>query len=425
MERQGLIIGIDYTNEYSQVCYYNSRHGRPQSIAENGQAMRYLIPTAVCYNREESRWMIGKEAMDYAAAEGSSIYRDLLDTALASRQSILVADKNYTYTQFLAVFIGKLVELVQGHSGLMNITSVTVNLRKIDLEIKAVLEEAFGYLGFDTSKVNLVSCAESFAYFVMDGGAQVEANGSTLFDFGRDGFFAKQLSISENNGQKLVYVSERNLSIEFAMRDLASDMLRIQLDNKLEGTYEDIEETMGNGDVYFTGEGFQELWFNETRKSISKTRKAFRGSNIYVTGACLAGKRRALGEADNYRIVCKGRTKADISVKARYKGRDVEINLSPAAVDWYDAATCVDFIVEGDKNIEITVTSMISREQTSIGFTLPEFAERPNKATRIELKIAYVNDNECDVTITDKGLGAFWPASGFSVTKRINLEGYI
>jgi len=220
-------------------------------------------------------------------------------------------------------------------------------------------------------------------------------------------------------------VNERNYSSHFFIRDLASEILRDDLDLKLTEIYEEIRFSGPQCSIFFTGTGFSELWFSKTLETISAHSRVFKGNNLYVKGACLAGYIRAFKKGMDYPIICKGRTKATISLIARENGMNREVELSGAACNWYDAGCECDFILDDDRTAEFVITSLVSRERTSLVFDLSSFPDRPHLATRVHVSVCYLNDAECEIRVTDRGFGNFFASSGAEVTKRLNLEGYI
>ena len=103
MGRQGLIIGIDNTNEYCQACYYSAKHGRPESISDGTEVMRYLIPTSLCYNSETNTWLTGSAAQEYAQSTGTYLFRDFLGKMLTG-DIVNVGEKVYKYEDLLDIF---------------------------------------------------------------------------------------------------------------------------------------------------------------------------------------------------------------------------------------------------------------------------------------------------------------------------------
>ena len=48
--------------------------------------------------------------------------------------------------------------------------------------------------------------------------------------------------------------------------------------------------------------------------------------------------------------------------------------------------------------------------------------KRPKKATRIEIELRYFNEYTCEITIRDKGFGELFPASGFTISRELDLS---
>ena len=423
MEKQGLIIGIDYTKEYCQASYYSYRHNQPESVASGTETMRYLIPTALTFDKSNEEWLIGQAAIDYAKRTGEYLFEDLLDNCFLN-EKCYINEKEYSYTQLLAVYFGKIIELTQVTTSIMSIENITVNLREINYDIRSTLYEVFRLLKLPADKIKLQSCAESFVYYVLEEDRSIWEKGAQLFDFSRDGFFEKQLSVQKGPEGDLVYVFEKTHD-EFSYQGLENYSYVDHLDEKLKELIQEILQENPISSVYFTGEGFNELWFVKTLQEVSERARAFKGNNLYAKGACLAGFRRADETLKDYNIICDGRTKATIAVEAVYKGSPCILNLSKAPVDYYDAGLVTDFILDNVTSIRFYVTSLVSRERTFVDFDLSSFPERPNKTTRVEIAIHYFNDCECEISVTDKGFGEFFKGSGEKVVKRLNMEGYV
>lgn len=423
MDKQGLIIGIDYTREYCQASYYSYRHNQPESVASGTETMRYLIPTALTFDKSKEEWLIGQAAIDYAKKTGEYLFEDLLDNCFLN-EKCFINEKEYSYTQLLAVFFGKIIELTQVTTSIMSIENITVNLREINYDIRGTLYEMFRLLRLPAEKIKLQSCAESFVYYVLAEDRGIWEKGAQLFDFSKEGFFEKQLSVQKGSEGDLVYVFEK-VHDEFSYQGLDNYSYVDHLDEQLKTLIQEILKENPISSVYFTGEGFNELWFVKTLQAVSERARAFKGNNLYAKGACLAGFRRADEEKKDFNIICDGRTKATIAVEAVYKGKPCLLNLSKAPVDYYDAGLITDFILDDVTSIRFYVTSLVSRERTFVDFDLSSFPERPNKTTRVEIAVHYLNDCECEITVTDKGFGEFFKGSGEKVVKRLNMEGYV
>ncbi len=424
MKTQPLVIGIDFTNEYCQACYYNRHHERPESVMTGAAVLRYMIPAVMCYDEEKGDWLIGEEAMHFSEESGAYLFKDLLNGML-NGQVVEIDGEKKPIDVLTASYFRKFIELIQVHSGLSSIENITVAMRHVNLEIKEKVEGIFKMLGLGPEKLRLISYAESFAYYVLNEDEALWRDGALLFDFDSDGFFSKQMTFAGTEKAPLIYVNEKNHSMELSVKDLASELLRSELDLRLSEVFDDVKFAGPRHSVFFTGTGFSELWFSGTLEKISAGCRVFKGNNLYVKGACLAGYIRAYKNGNDYPIICRGRTKAQIALKTYFKGQPFEMEVSKAACDWYDAGSVSEYILTGEKAARFVVTSLVSRQRTIVDFDLSDFPDRPEKTTRVEVSVRYINDAECEIKLKDKGFGAFYAASGAEAVKILNLEGYI
>ncbi|MCF0142739.1 MAG: hypothetical protein HUJ75_05120 [Parasporobacterium sp.] len=420
MARQGLIIGIDYTDDYCQACYYNRHHLRTESVSTRGSSLRYLIPVGMCYAPDRGEWLIGEEAVSYAKDNGVYLFTELLKNAVDG-EKCTIDGRAYSYASLLAIFIRKLIELIQLHSAVMGVEFVAVNLRKVTSEIKDIFMEVFSILGIPAAKSKLLSCAESFAYFVLQEDPALWKRGALLIDFGKEGLFINRFTVDGPVKEPVINIEELNHSIELSVRDLESDVYIERMDRKLLDLYEEHRFDGKGSGVYFTGSGFSKLWFTQTLNKISEEQRAFRGNNIYVRGACMMGLMRSRNEKDPM-ILCKGRTRVNISVAAKQKENAVRVPLITAPVDWFDAEYTGDFILEDDRSIDFYLTSVVTGQHTSVTLDLENFPQRPEKTTRVTIQIKYRSAYECDIKIMDRGFGGIYPSSGAEVSQRLNLE---
>ncbi len=424
MKKPGLIIGIDYTDKYCQVCYYSYRHNRPESISTGEETLRYLFPTALCFSEKTKSWEIGRAAIDYAKKDKAVLFTDLLEHAI-EEEACFINDYEYSYTQLIAVYLGKLIEHVQIATSAMTIENITVNMRNINYVSKKVMLDAFGHLKISPSKVKLQTCSESYAYFVLNENPDFWADGSMLFEFSESGFFQKELSVSKQNGETYVYVTENDCSEDFTMKNLGGYNGPGLMDSKFLLLYDDLISQGVVSSVFLTGQGFEEIWFPNTLQEISNTTRVFRGNILYAKGACIAGLRRAFPNEEDYKIICEGRTTVNISTTVKHQGVEMLINLSKAAVDWFDAGSTTEFILDDTDTIVFYIRSLITKQRASVEFDLENFPKRPNKTTRVEVEIKYESPTDCVIAVRDLGFGEFFPSSNNSVVKSINLEGYL
>ena len=421
MEKKGLIIGIDYQGEYCQASYYSRRHRRTESIAYGGDTVRYLIPTALTYDHEAKDWIIGQPAIEYAEKTGETLYRSFLENVLLG-DVCAVNGQKYTYTQLLAIFIGKIIELTQTATAIMAIEMITINLRRVSNEVRDTMKRVIRLLKLPPDKVKLKTCAESFAYYVLAEEPEIREHGVLLLDFSADGFYEKVLTQKGLPGRELSLVSERTHNQDFTIDDMGNEVLMEQMEEKLIALYEEICSSTRISSVYFTGEGFPTMWFSNALQMISETSRAFKGNNLYAKGACLASLVRS-EEVPEPAVLCAGKTKCTIAIEARHLGEPILLNLSKAPADWYDAETKMDLILDGDDNMRFFVITL-SGTRNSFDVDISAIPKRPKKATRIELTLQFFNEDEGEVVIRDKGFGELFEASDVVIKHRFKLSDF-
>ena len=424
MARRGLIIGIDYSDHAVLASYYSYRHERAESITLDNDTLRYVIPSVLCYDESHREWLMGNDAIRYSEESGAELLSNFLENILDGKEFEFHGN-SCTYTDALAVFFGKLLDSIQLRTAVMRIESITISVRGADRKIKEALEKVFETLKIDVSKVRLLNEAESFAYYVICEDEALWKNGAILMDFNRDGFFAKQLLFSAESGRSLVYVSEHELLKGLDIDALVRESSRREYDLRLSKIYNELVLNGRYSSVFFTGEGFEEPWYEDTLSEISKTRRVFRGNNIYAMGACMAGFFKENAPSVELPIICEGRTKADICVEAFERGALKRLVLSAAAVDWYDAGAYEEFILNEDMQVNIIISSFISGRETVIPLNVAEFADRPSKTRRVSIEVKYTNDTECTVKVSDLGFGDFYAPQSKPKIVNINVEEYI
>lgn len=294
-------------------------------------------------------------------------------------------------------------------------------MRRVTMELKKTMQDVFSLLKLPEEKVKLQTCAESFAYYILNEEPGIRKKGAILFDFSADGFFEKVLTVTRGSSQPLIYISERTHNADFSMDDMGNAVLMDQMDERLKQLYEEITAESQISSVFFTGEGFHYQWFAKTLKAVSESNRAFKGNNLYAKGACLAGLFRSEeGEVD-HSIICAGRTRSTILVEAKEKEEAKLIELSRAPQDWFDAAVTMDFIVDEPEVLRFVALPLIGSKKTSFTVDISKMPRRIKKATRVELSLRFLDESSLEVTVKDKGFGELFPPSGFSVTQKVDL----
>ena len=96
----------------------------------------------------------------------------------------------------------------------------------------------------------------------------------------------------------------------------------------------------------------------------------------------------------------------------RVMGAQAYHPLIEAGKNWYECKAECELILDGTEELVFTASAMGESEKKRIGMRLPGLPKRPNKTTRLKVKLQYISQKECEITVTDLGFGEMFPSSG-------------
>ena len=102
----------------------------------------------------------------------------------------------------------------------------------------------------------------------------------------------------------------------------------------------------------------------------------------------------------------------DVGMDMRVMGAQASYPLIEAGRNWYECSAECELILDGTEELVFNATAMGETEKRRIGMRLPGLPKRPNKTTRLHVKLQYISQKECEITVTDLGFGEMFPSSG-------------
>ena len=88
---------------------------------------------------------------------------------------------------------------------------------------------------------------------------------------------------------------------------------------------------------------------------------------------------------------------------------------------WYESKSVLDLILDGQNEIEFVISSLESRKKRSVRVPLTGFPERPPRTTRVEMSLAFKDENTMMAVIRDKGFGELYPATDAVVRQEVSV----
>ena len=233
----------------------------------------------------------------------------------------------------------------------------------------------------------------------------------------------RRMKTVKNKVPCIISVEEEDFSKIMDMSYLTTDEDKARLDEKFLRL---VQEQFGKhiiSSVFLTGVGFYDEWADKSIKEICNRRRVFKGYNLFVKGACYAALRRFNKNTDvDFIFECKGRTRASIGISILHKERNINVLLSKAGLNWYEAGVKTECILDNTEKINLIVSSVDNVVVRKVELDISAFPKRVNKATRVEIVVSYINDSEFEVIVKDLGFGDFFKASNMVVKKTVNVE---
>ena len=166
--------------------------------------------------------------------------------------------------------------------------------------------------------------------------------------------------------------------------------------------------------IQIDGEGFDQEWAQKSVKLLCyQKRKVFYGNNLFAKGACAAGAERFLTrKLRDYRYLSSSLVLKDVGMDMRVMGAQAYYPLIEAGRNWYECRAECELILDGTDELIFVASAMGENEKKYIGMRLPGLPKRPNKTTRLDVKLQYISQDECEIMVTDLGFGEMFPSSG-------------
>lgn len=417
LKSEKLVIGYELGNQASQISYCHVNSGEPETLSVTAGTEQFNIPTALCKRQGVGQWFYGKEALRYAAQEEGTLLTGLLELAREG-EMVMVEGAEYDPVALLTLFIKRSFTLLSLVAGMESVAAVMFTCETLDHRMIEVLTQVAVGIGLKNKKVFFQSNRESFYYYTLYQPPELWNHEVLLCDFRTDYLRVYRLECNRRTTPVVVYIETKEYP-SFSYPEFPEDeLLRARaMEEKDQGFLQILTECCKEriiSSVYLIGDGFKEEWTKESVRFLCKSRRVFRGNNLYSKGACF-GVRERLAQSEkgnSFVFLGEDKLKANIGMKVLRRGVDSYFALLDAGQNWFDSARECEFILESDNSFELRVTPLNGREAKVVEILLDGLPERPEKTSRIHMKIFLKDESTVVLVLTDKGFGELYPASG-------------
>ena len=241
-----------------------------------------------------------------------------------------------------------------------------------------------------------------------------------MFDFDYNGFKYYQISVDRHRTPYIAGITEKDYSDSLNMDMLYDEKYKDSICRIFENVVQNAIHRQILSALYMIGEGFGSDWADESMKKMCTGRRVFKGRNLYVRGACYAARKLAgFGKMDDFVFIDEDMISSHVSASVYINAGFQDIILAKAGSVWYEVDNTIDIIPDEETEIEISVLNIMTRETAKHFIPIDVIGrDRPERMSRISLRIRFQSVDKCIITIKDNGFGGILKTS-HKISERI------
>lgn len=405
----GLVIGIDLCDTYTHISYLESEQ-------------IWVIPTAVCKSKDADEWYVDEDAYAHTLV-GDGVIVDKLLTQVVKDGAATIGSVKYEGLFLLKMFFKKILELPMKAAHKETVSQLVITVRHLNTKLMDGLLYCADYMNIPRCNIHIISHTESFVYYVMSQKREVWSNQVGMFDLADDSMRYYELKVQRGLRQTQVIAEFEELEESFHLDVLETGAGARLADKILCACADRILQKRLFSAIVLTGKGFENTaWAPEFMKHVCSRRRVFVENSLFAKGALYKANDYVQEKtAYPFACICEGRLKTTVSVKVMNRDKEGQLVLAAAGDNWYEARSTVDFIVNGEPEVELLITPQDPRKKKLVKIELEDFPKRPSRTTRIQLSLGFLNEKTMLIAIKDKGFGEIYPASNAVVKQEVTL----
>lgn len=419
MER-GAIIGIDLSQDYIQISYIDdSKNIISMSVSDRNEP--YMIPAVMFYNTDIKVWSMGIEAENKSRVEKGIFISDIL-AKISAGQHIGEDEICFSSQEVMKALIAGIFAIVKSYCKVY-VEKAVVSIENTEGSLMELVSGALEDAGLSEDDYRIISHSESFIYYTLSQNSDIWINNVIMVDLNENRCIYKKLFATKGRRPLIAEVTESDISDIVSMDMLDTEDGRYRMDNEfcrfMTG------RLAGNvvSSIFLTGRGFDTNWFPKTMNAIRGNRRIFKGYNMISKGSGFAARemfvKETLGE---YVFSCPGRIQVNVYLEVEQNGHEKFVQLAKAGDNWYQAGASFECIVNRTDIMKLVIQSPVTRETRNVFISLRALPKRPDKATRIGIKMAFTDDSTFVINVRDMGFGEFFEASDVEIKEVVRAD---
>ncbi len=403
----GLLAGVDLCDEYTQInC--------PE------EEKLWTVPTVICRNKNADEWYVGEEAYAHTLKGDGIIVDKLLNLALRDGTATL-GGVRYEGKELLFLFLERILKLPAQEYQKGKPEYLVIAVKRLEPRLNRMLREIALRLGIPKEQVQIVSHSEGFIYYTLSQKKEVWNNTVGMFDLSEVGLRYYEMKVQRGMKKVMVVAEYEDLEEGVNLDVLKKPSGGHLADRILTSCAERMMAHKAYSAVFLTGKGFlNQDWAENLMKYLCSRRKVYIEQGIFARGAACRAQEGAQ-ENPSFTCICDGRLKTTVAMKVLHRGQETDVTVAAAGDCWYDRVSVIDVIPDRQNTVDFVVTSMDSRKKKLISIPLEGFPKRPDRTTRVQIQVMFLDERTMEVTLRDHGFGELFPASNALIRQEVML----
>lgn len=404
-EVRNIIVGIEFGEKMSQICYYDRAEGEPMSLSVIAGQSQYTFPTVLSKRPGEEVYHFGSEAVHFGSHENEILIDHLYECCLTGT-AVAIDGQEIKPSYLLKLYLEQVLKLLGVADASKSIRGIMITAPRLTKGLVDNIRQAYELLGFDRGSSFLQDYNESFYYHTMTQKPELRNRKAALFVFDKD-----QVSYQE------LTVNHQVRPVQVSVKKGSSAALGQDPEERDSQFYELIRGSFGTdvySSVFLVGEGFDKNWAVRSVPLLCRNhRHVFYGNNLFCKGACYGAKEKVEEKTlKEYQYAGEDLVKSNIGMEMTVSGIQAYHPMIQAGVNWYEAIHDCEILLGDAKELVFLITGIDLKSKNKCSMHLPGLPERPAKATRLGIHMEYESAGSCQIQVEDLGLGELFPASG-------------
>lgn len=419
-EERSLLVGVDLCEDYSQITCFSTVTYEPESICQNHDVEKYRIPTALFYKSDTAEWFYGEEAIERHTNQTGILIKNIIEKA-SKRDLVEIDGHKVEPVVLLERYLKRLLGMLKPEYPTKTIRKLVVTVREKNMILINHIYMALQNLGISKVRASVQNHEQCFVSYAMNQPKELRVNDIALFDFDEKGLMFYQISVNRRTVPNTVVMKKKSFQDTLSYELLKEDITKENVADLFDNIARNVLHRQLVTAIYVTGKGFEGKWCREVLKEFCVGRRVFIGQNLYAKGAGYASRELAgEGRAGEYVYLGEETVAINISMPLFTRSRQEEYPLIKAGTAWFNAAKTIQFIPDGELEIELIVEN-VTEHRLERHFISMDGLHQLSRKTRIEMSVEFMDKKTCVITLRDKGFGDLFPSSNRVWEKILNL----